>query len=281
MARLSINQAWNETAEFVKRDFGPLFAIALALIALPNFALQALAPVDPGAADGAGMGLWLLLLVVALLSSLVGTLAITTLALGRENVVGSAIGHSFRRLPPVLAAVLLVGVAAIAAIVILSLLLHITPEALAAPNRETLGRVTLLLLLVTIVMLPFWVKLMLMTPVASAEPAGALAIIKRSWVLTRGHFWKLLGFTLLLVLVLLVVLVVVGALAGILLTLLLGPPEAGNLSELLLLLVRGAINAAFSVVFTTMVARVYAQLAGPAPAGSASGGIASGGTSGS
>jgi len=275
MARLSINQAWNETAEFVKRDFGPLFAIALALIALPNFALQALAPADPSAAGAAGMGLWLLLLLVAMLSSLVGTLAITTLAIGRENVVGSAIGHSFRRLPPVLAAVLLVGIAAIALIVIFSLLLNITPEVLAAPTRETLGRVTLLLLLVTVIMLPFWVKLMLMTPVASAEPAGPIAMITRSWALTRGHFWKLLGFTLLLVLVLLIVLVVVSSVAGIILTLLLGPPEAGNLSGLLLLLVRGAINAAFSVVFTTMVARVYVQLGGPAAAS------ASRGTSGS
>jgi hypothetical protein len=272
MARLSINQAWNETAEFVKRDFGPLFAIALALIALPNFALQALAPADPGSAGGLGMGLWALLLLVAMLSSLVGTLAITTLALGRENVVGAAIGHSFRRLPPVLGAVLLVGLAAIAVIALLSLLLHITPEAVSAPTRETLARVTLLLLLVTIVMLPFWVKLMLMTPVGSAEPAGPLAMIGRSWALTRGHFWKLLGFTLLLVLVLLVVLMVVGSLVGIILTLLLGAPEAGNLSELLLLLVRGAINAAFSVVFTTMVARVYVQLAGPADVPSASGG---------
>jgi len=262
MARLSINQAWTETAEFAKRDFGPLFAIALALIALPNFALQALAPTDPGSAGGLGMGLWALLLLVAMLSSLVGTLAITTLALGRENVVGSAIGHSVRRLPPVLGAVLLVGVAAIVLIVILAMLLHIRPEALAAPNRETLGRVTLLLLLVTLVMLPFWVKLMLMTPVGSVEPAGPLAIVARSWALTRGHFWKLLGFTLLLVLVLLVVLMVVGSVVGILLTLLLGAPEPGNLPGLLLLLVRGAINAAFSVVFTTMVARVYAQLAG-------------------
>ena len=275
MARLSINQAWNETAAFVKRDFGPLFAIALALIALPNFALQALAPADASTAGGFGTGLWLLLLVVAMLSSLVGTLAITTLALGRENVVGSAIGHSFRRLPPVLGAVLLVGLAAIALVVIVSMLLHITPEALAAPSRDTLGRVTLLLLIVTIVMLPFWVKLMLMTPVASAERSGPMAIIARSWALTRGHFWKLLGFTLLLVLVLLVVLMVVGSVVGILLTLLLGAPAPGNLSGLLLMLVRGAINAAFSVVFTTMVARVYAQLAGTGESGSAGGTIGS------
>ena len=28
MPRLSITQAWNETAEFARRDFGPLFAVA-------------------------------------------------------------------------------------------------------------------------------------------------------------------------------------------------------------------------------------------------------------
>jgi hypothetical protein len=267
MARLSINQAWNETAEFVKRDFGPLFAISLALILLPNFALQALGPAEPGAAAGGRIALWLLLLVVALVSSLVGTLAITLLALGRENVVGSALRQALRRLPPILGAVLLVGAAAAALVVVLILLLHITPETLSAPTPANLGRMTLLLVLVTIILLPFWVKLMLMTPVAAAEPAGPLRIVARSWELSRGQFLKLLGFTLVLVIVLGIAVMAVGSVIGILVTLVLGAPHPGNLSELLILLARGVINAAFSVVFTTMVARVYVQLAGSAAPG--------------
>jgi hypothetical protein len=262
MPRLSITQAWNETAEFVKRDFGPLFAIALALIALPNFALQALVPAPAAAGGGTKMLLWGLLLLVALLCSMTGSLAISALALGRENVVGRSIAYGFRRMPAMLGASVLVFIPLIVVAAVLAALLGITVETLAVPTPANVGRLLLYLLVVTILLMPIGVRLMLMTPVAAGEPVGPVAIVRRSWRLTSGHFWKLLGFILLLVIVLLVVTIAVSAVFGILIALVLGRPQPGSLAALLMLLVTGVVNAAFTVVFTTMVARIYAQLAG-------------------
>jgi hypothetical protein len=268
MQRLSITQAWNETAEFVKRDFGPLFAIALALIALPNFALQALAPTPVGAGAGTKLALWLLLLAIAILCSMAGSLAISGLALGRETIVGRAIGHGFRRLPSMLGASLLVGIPLCIVAALLAALLGVRIETLTMPTPENVGRLFLFLLILLVLFLPIWVRLMLMTPVAAGETVGPVAIVRRSWGLTSGHFWKLLGFVLLLVIVLVVVSIAVSSVVGIILSLALGRPQPGSLSMLLMLLVSGVVNAAFTVVFTTMVARIYAQLAGPATKGS-------------
>jgi hypothetical protein len=262
MPRLSITQAWNETATFVKRDFSPLFAIALALIALPNFALQALAPTPVGAGAGTKLLLWALLLVAALLCSITGSLAISALALGRENVVGRAIGHGFRRLPAMVGASLLVGIPLIVFAALLAILLGLRAETLAVQTPANLGRLFLYMLLLMVLLMPIWIRLMLMTPVAAGESVGPIAIIRRSWGLTSGHFWKLLGFVLLLIVVLLVVMVAISSVAGILVALVLGRPQPGSLAALIMLLVSGVVNAAFTVVFTTMVARIYAQLAG-------------------
>jgi Membrane domain of glycerophosphoryl diester phosphodiesterase len=262
MPRLSITQAWNETAQFMRRDFGPLFTIALALIALPNFALQALAPRLAVAGAGTRPLVWGALLVVALLCSMAGSLAISALALGRENVVGRAIGHGFRRVPAMLAASLLVGVPMALAAGVLAVLLKVPAEALVAPTPATAGRLLVYLTLLMILLVPIGIRLMLMTPVAAAEAVGPVAIVRRGWTLTSGHFWKLLGFVLLLVVALLIVTVAISAVTGILVTLVLGRPQPGSLSALVMLLVGGVVNAAFTVVLTTMVARIYVQLAG-------------------
>jgi len=103
---------------------------------------------------------------------------------------------------------------------------------------------------------------MLMTPVAAAEAGGPVAIIRRSWKLTSGHFARLLGFVLLLVVVVIVVSLVVSSLFGILVAAIAGRPEPGSVAALLLMLIGGVVNAAVGIVFTTMVARIYVQLAG-------------------
>lgn len=262
MRRLSITQAWNEAAEFARREFGPLFAIALALIALPNFALQALAPILAVAGAEARMVSWGLLLVAALVCSMAGSLAISALALGRENVVGRAIGHGFRRVPAMAAASLLVGVPLILAAALVAMLLKVPPEAMVTPTPATAPRLLLYLTVLMILFVPIGIRLMLMTPVAAAEAVGPVTIVRRSWTLSSGHFWKLLGFVLLLVVALLIVTIAIASVVGILVTLLLGKPQPGSLSALVMLLIGGVVNAAFTVVLTTMMARIYAQLVG-------------------
>jgi len=261
MASLSISTAWNETAEFVKREGGALFIIALAFMALPSVALQALAPgaVAPGQAPEPRLWVVLLLPVVMVLS-IVGSLAISALALGRENIVGNAIAHGFRRFLPLLGASLLVGLAVVIVLVPLILASGIDMSELAAPTPAVAGKLLLFMVIFALIVLFVWVRIMLVTPVAAAEKLGPVAIIRRSWALTRGHMWKLVALVLLLAIAVLVIGYVVSLVVGIPVALIDGPPRPGSLGALLILLAGGVVNAGFAVIFTTMVARIYAQL---------------------
>lgn len=262
MRRLSITTAWNESAEFLKNHFGSLFTIAVAFITLPQVALQALGPTAatvPG--ETPQPGLWMILLPIVLVLGIAGSLAISTLALGREKVVGDAIRHGFRRFLPMLGTVLLLVAAASLVLVPVAMLTGIQPNDLTAPTPAKAGRIALVLLLVLAVGLFFAVRLLLLTPVAAAEPVGPVAIITRSWNLTGGHFWKLLGFVALVTVAASVVTMVATLITGLIVALIAGPPDPGSVSSLVVLLVTGLVNAAFVVLMTTIVARIYIQLA--------------------
>ncbi|HEX2764359.1 MAG TPA: glycerophosphoryl diester phosphodiesterase membrane domain-containing protein [Allosphingosinicella sp.] len=268
MPRLSITTAWNEASAILKRDFGALFAIALAFMLLPNFAFQALVPrlIDPSAGISLRLIIvpFLLLLPVALMSA-VGSLAITTLALGRERVVGSAIGHAVRRVLPMLGAgaLLLLGFVLVCAPLFFAVGLR--AQDVLQPTPAVLGRFLLAMLVFFAIFLFVGVRLMMMTPVAAGETAGPIGIIRRSWQLTRGRFWKLFGFLLLMVIVLGLVGGVASLVLGIVIAAVAGAPEPGSASGLLLLLVSLLVNSAFAVVMATMIARIYLQLAGEGP----------------
>ena len=262
MAQLSITKAWNETAAFVKQDAGPLFTIAFALMVLPGVVLEVLTPRVAGGAASALLVLPVVLVMVVL--SLVGSIAIASLALGRERVVGSALAHGLRRFLPLLGASLLIALAAALVAVPPVFLLGVPLEELAgpSPSPEAAARFMLLFLILTVLLLFIWVRLMVMTPVAAAEPAGPIDIIRRSWALTGGHFWKLLGFVLLFAIAFVVVAMAVTSVAGIALRVATGSTDPGTIGGLLVILISGLLNALFIVLMTSMIARIYAQLTG-------------------
>jgi hypothetical protein len=86
---------------------------------------------------------------------------------------------------------------------------------------------------------------MMVTPVATAEPVGPIGALRRSWALTRGHYWRLLGTFLLLLLVATVAILALSSTLGIVLVLLAGPPEPGNLTWM--------VTALVSVLFQTLM----------------------------
>lgn len=266
MAKLSITTAWNESADYLKQHFGALFTIAVALITLPNVALQAFGPAEARTAGTPEPGLWMLVVPVVLVLGITGSLAISTLALGRAATVGEAIGHGFRRVLPMLGATLILLVGLGLLLVPLVLATGLRTDDLITPTPATAGKVALVMLVLLALLLFFGVRLLLMTPVGAAEPAGPVAIIARSWALTRGHFGRLLGFLLLMAVAALVVAMVATMVIGLIVAAILGAPAPGNSAGLVMLLVGGLVNAVFLVVMTTMVARLYLQLAGGAPA---------------
>lgn len=267
--KLSITTAWNETAAFVKQEAGALVLIAFALGVLPGIILQVVfgrligpglqvAPtVKPDLAPFlSALPLILLLLIPVVVLSIWGNLTINILALRRERVIGSAFRAAARRILPLIGATLLLGLAAFVAIIPMVAIAGIGS---GAPH---LGLFALLFLILWLAFVFIAIRLMLMTPVAAAEPLGPIGIVRRSWQLTSGHFWKLLGFLFLLMLVLIVFAMVVGAIGGILLTLTLGQPTPGSFSSLVLQLLTGALQAIFITYFIVLIARIYAQLSG-------------------
>jgi hypothetical protein len=272
--KLSINRAWEETAALLKRDWGTLFLIAFGLSALPQIAVQALAP-DPAegaAAPGAG-GVMLVSLLIVLLIGMIGNIAVAALALGREGVVGNAIRRGLARVLPLFGATILLGLVFVLVAGLAAALAGLTPETMFdGAGRPTPATAQTVLVLV-VLGVALGTKFLLTTHAAAAEEGGPVAILKRSWKLTNGHYWRLLGFLLLMMLVFVLASLAVTAVLGILVTLVAGQPQPGSLGALILLFAGGLLNAAFVVVFITMLARIYAQLADAPPSADSTTGI--------
>jgi len=249
---LSLTAAWNEASAFARRDFGQLFLIAFGLISLPAVILQSAMPAtEPGVAPE--VGAWALLIGPVLLLSILGTLTLTNLALGRSPDPRDAFAQALARLPAVLGAALLFGLgAALAAIplIIVFALMVPSPQAAAA----------ILVPFMLVYFLCLWVRLLLINPVGAAERGGPVAILKRSWGLIKGHFWTLLGLTLALLVLFMVLAGAVGAAGGAIILLLTGPAEPGSLGSVAILLLGGVLNGVVGVFFAALVARIYAQL---------------------
>ncbi|MGE0179579.1 MAG: hypothetical protein AB7O91_07150 [Sphingomonas sp.] len=257
MAGLSITNAWNETMVFMGREARLVLPVGFMLIALPGALLQAAMPVTPPN-QLPEAGLWLALVPVAIAATLIGNLAISLLALRPGTSVGEAIQHGARRFLVVFAAALLVGLASMLALLPVFIL---AGGAAMATGNPGVAAIPVLLALPLLAFL--WVRLLMLNPIGAAEPIGPVAILQRSWTLTRGHFWRLFGFLVLLLLVAIVASGAIAAIGGIFVVLLAGPPVPGSLSFYLVLILSTLVQAVLSSVFAVTIARIYLQLVPP------------------
>lgn len=260
MPVLSITAAWNEAEAFVRREARLLFPIAFMLVALPTAVLQLVTPrADPGQLPPPGS--WLLFLALATVTSAIGSLALTHLALQPGASVAEALQRGARRFIMLIGAGILVVVGAFLALV--PLILALGAVGMAGPGAGPSAALTLLVVIVAAsVALLLSARLLLVTPVAAAEDVGPIGMLRRSWDLTRPHFWKLLKFVLLILVVFVVVSMVVFLLAGMVILALAGPPQPGSLGAFLAVLAAAALNMVFAVYVAALHARIYRQLVG-------------------
>lgn len=259
MTNLSISAAWDESKVIMVREGKLLASVALALIALPA-ALTGL--VNPRSVSTAATPIWNdLLVIVASLIALAGQLALIRLALGPSVTVGGAIAHGLRRLPVYLVSGIIIMVALLVAAIPFVLALAALGIPLDA-KLEPSGTVGILGLLYLAIVLFIGVRMIMAGPVASAEHIGPIAILKRSWALTGGNFWRLLAFLLAFFIAALVVLLAVGGAVGVLVGIAAGPIEPMSASALIVALVQALLNAIVTAVFAVMLARIYVQLTG-------------------
>lgn len=256
---LSISKAWEETSAFLGKEARLVAPVALATFALPA-TIAGWAYPDETAGGGAG---WLLVLV--LLAAMVGQMTIVLLVNGWRGSIGEAIIKAARRLPVLLAAliiaflpVILVAVVGFGASLTSAGITDpaaVTPEAIAK-----LPNVGWLLLFILLFLIIVGVRLFPMSAIAVSEPIGPINLLKRSWTLTKGVFWRLFVLALLLAILAVVLDLSVTAVVGSIATLAVGESKAFNLSALLVALPVGLVGAMVSSVSATMIGRVYAQL---------------------
>lgn len=255
-----LSNAWEETKDIVRRDGRLLAILSLALIGLPSLLLAVAMPKESSAMEMQSLGESIAVLAAALVA-LLGQLALARMALQPSTSVGGAISHGLSRILPQLGAVILAGLALfVLCIPLIGVLGALGVDFEPGQRLPPAGIVALLLTMAAFVY--FAVRMMMVTPVAAAERIGPIAILSRSWTLTRGHFWRLLGFLLMVLATLIVVSLATAMAVGAIVMLIFGTVEPWSVAALILGIAQGTLSALFTVLFVVMAMRIYVQLSG-------------------
>lgn len=262
VGKLSIGEAWSEAAAFLRKERRLLAPVVLGLLLLPALISTMVQPPTP-AGTSPEAGPWMVVAFAMVVVMLLGQLAIIVLIDGWKGSVGDAIGRAARRLPTMLLATLAIMIPLILSFAILLAGVTLAAGGGGDPTMAKMGPAgALAALLFAIPALYFLVRLLPLAPVIATGSDGPLAAIKRSFALTRGRFWKLLGFLLLWLIAFLVAAAAVGAVFGSMVILALGRPDPWSVSLLIIALVGALVQALFVTVYTAMLARITAQLEG-------------------
>jgi len=256
MNELSISRAWDEAKAILTREGHLLAAVALALVVLPQLVLAVVGvPVGAQATPASQV-----VYIAAVLLGFVAQIALNRLAIGPSVRVADAITQGFARVLPVflvLAGVMII--VAIIAVVVAMVLSAAGVGILPAAGKQPPASLLMLLIVLTAAATAIF---QLVFPVAAAETGNPVRLFARSWQLARGHYLRLLGFILTVFVTLAIVAAVTQLGVGSVILLLVGRPNPGSLSALLVGLVAGAMQAAFTVTVAVMQARIYVQIAG-------------------
>lgn len=255
MSKLSLSRAWEETTAVLARDGRLFLAVGLALFVLPGLIVGVVMP-QARAGELPAPGVWLALALVAIIVWLVGQLAVIWLAIRPQVAVGEAIVHGAKRLVPYVVAVLawLIPILVVGSALSAFLKMNASHPPLIA---------ALALIALTIFGAFLAVRLVLSSAVASAENLGPIAILRRSWELSRGNWWRLFVFVLLFWIGALCLVWAVGSVAGVLVRMAfadLGPLTVGGL---IVGIISQVLSSVLSIVFFVMLARLYVQRTGP------------------
>jgi hypothetical protein len=257
MRALSLSQAWDDTKAIITRD-GRLFAsVALALVALPAV-IEGL--VSPRGMDSSAPWWVDAVMIVVSLIALAGQLALIRLALGPSITVGRAIAHGVRRMPIYLLAAILILIAMFIAAMPFAVVLTLMGVPLPANGVPATPPAVIAALLYLALICFVAVRMLMCAPVASAEPAWPLAIVRRSWELTAGNWWRLFAFFILFLIAAIALVGGLGAATGVVVRLFVGPITSLSTGALVVALVQALFNTVVTTCLAVMLARIYVQL---------------------
>lgn len=257
---LPVSEIWEDTMSFVRREWGLIAPVSLALLGLSNAAAEmagnAMGPDGP--ANGPGWAV--LLFVVTIFLSQFGQLAIMALALKPGVSVGEAIGLAARRMPKLIAISLIMVLVLVIAALPLAILLAANGIDLGTPTDRLPASAAFGVFVFLGLLAWLFVRLLpLNALLIDADPAIG-ATIKATFAMTRGHATILLGLSALYLLISLITAgaatFVVGSAFG-LLGQWVGAPWAGPLMGAL---AGGMIAAALGAISNVFLTRVYQRL---------------------
>ena len=260
--KFDMNRAWREAAEMVTANREVLLIVAGLFFFLPGMAFALFVPTPapaPNLPPEAAMQLvvkfytdnaaWFIVMAI------IQTIGILTLlALLRDHAkptVGEALRRGLSGLLPYLASQILV---AFAVAIVLSLVIAIV---------STTGIAALMgifLLIGLVAMIYIMIKISLVPAVIAIErQSNPIAVLKRSWELTKGNSVRLALFFSLLMLVFGIIALVIGGILGILVALL-GEGTSGQIGQAV---ISGLIGTVATAFFVAILASIHRQLAGP------------------
>jgi hypothetical protein len=262
-----MSEAWREATVMIKANREVLTIIAGIFVFLPGvlagFALPEMnASFDnPAAMQAQVLAFyadwgWALLLMVLL--QVAGYLAMLALLRDRSRpTVGQAIGAGLKGLLPAIGAYLLFLLAmipvALVLILVVALLAVVAGEAGSTIVGVVLGMGMAVFFIYALVKLSLWAPV-----IAIDKVHNPLAVLRRSWRMTKGKSLPLFLFYLLLAVVYVVITIVVGMVAGAL-ALVLGASAGVIVSALL----SGFLGAVAAVIYVAVLAAIHRQLSGP------------------
>ena len=253
--KLSVGTAWTEAAAFVRRERRLIAPVVLGLIVVPAVIAEL---VQPEAAAGMQPepGTWMVVAAAALLIAMVGQLAIMRLAMGWDGSLGEALKLALKRIWAVLGAFLLFGLVfvLVATILVLIAMLVSGDAAQGATNRIAFAAMITALLAMP--------RVLPLTALAMEERAGPWRLLRRTLELTRGNYWRLLGFFLIFLIASLIIAVAVKVTVGSATELLIGPSRPMSVSRLIVALVTGLVQGLVLSIYAAMTGKLTLQLLG-------------------
>lgn len=261
MIKLDSNAAWKEASAIVAANRDVLFTLAGVFVLVPSLLLSVILgepEVQPGmgrdqmmAVMGAfyAKGWWLILL--STLIQVVGMLAILTLMRDRTRpTVAKAIRAGAAGSLSYLGAQLLLGMS-------VGLVGGILLGIGAAISPAVAGVMMIFLLCAAVYIA---IRSCLTAPLVAVEGLrNPMAILRRSWALTGGNFWRIFAFLALLIVLFLVVLAIVMLVVGVILAL----ATSGETQRILAAVISGTFSAVGLVYLVGVTAAIHRQLAGP------------------
>lgn len=262
----TMSTVWDRAAEFLSDNLAALAPIVLLGLFVPLTLLGNLMPLIGSSGQVGDLTLGLVVLLLSLVTSWAG-LAITALAFDPAAGRAPAIATANRRFPTMLGIGLMTLLILSLAVLPIGVALGLSGMDMTAvatgkidPASVNGGALAFAALYgLVLFVLAFWAYarfFVLVAPIIVMERQG-LRIYARSFVLTRGIAWKVVGVLLLYVIVSWVAATAARVVFGSIFALLIGGEGTLSLSGVLTRIVSAGISTLFSVLAVAFIAKLY------------------------